>query len=74
MSETESMQWFGEVIPALGDMLLKLPSLLEAHYQNADQLTSKGSGKSKTGLRLLASQVAGTVYLSQVCQFVCYFI
>lgn len=80
MSETESMQWFGEVIPALGNLLLQLPSLLETHYQNADQLASKGSGKSKTSLRLLASQVAGTVYLSQeligallACAFFCLF-
>lgn len=74
MSETESTQWFREVIPALGNLLLQFPSLLEAHYRNTDQLASKGSGKPKTGLRLLASQVAGTVYLSQVCQFVSYFI
>lgn len=74
MSETESMQWFREVIPALGNLLLQFPSLLETHYRNTDQLASKGSGKAKTGLRLLASQVAGTVYLSQVCQFVSYFI
>uniref|UniRef100_A0A0A0LHP6 PARG helical domain-containing protein n=1 Tax=Cucumis sativus TaxID=3659 RepID=A0A0A0LHP6_CUCSA len=65
MSETESMQWFREVIPALGNLLLQFPSLLETHYRNTDQLASKGSGKAKTGLRLLASQVAGTVYLSQ---------
>ncbi|XP_038874333.1 poly(ADP-ribose) glycohydrolase 1-like [Benincasa hispida] len=80
MSETESMQWFGEVIPALGNLLLQLPFLLETHYRNDDQLASKGSGKFKTGLRLLASQVAGTVYLSQeligallACAFFCLF-
>ncbi|XP_004138946.1 poly(ADP-ribose) glycohydrolase 1 isoform X2 [Cucumis sativus] len=80
MSETESMQWFREVIPALGNLLLQFPSLLETHYRNTDQLASKGSGKAKTGLRLLASQVAGTVYLSQeligallACAFFCLF-
>uniref|UniRef100_A0A1S4DU34 poly(ADP-ribose) glycohydrolase n=1 Tax=Cucumis melo TaxID=3656 RepID=A0A1S4DU34_CUCME len=80
MSETESTQWFREVIPALGNLLLQFPSLLEAHYRNTDQLASKGSGKPKTGLRLLASQVAGTVYLSQeligallACAFFCLF-
>ncbi|XP_022154592.1 poly(ADP-ribose) glycohydrolase 1-like isoform X2 [Momordica charantia] len=80
MPETESMQWFGEVIPALGNLLLRLPSLLENHYQIADQLDNKGSGNFQTGLRLLASQVAGTVYLSQeltgallACAFFCLF-
>lgn len=80
MPETESMQWFGEVIPALGNLLLRLPSLLETHYQTADQLANKRNGKPETGLRLLASQVAGTVYLSQeligallACAFFCLF-
>lgn len=68
------MQWFGEVIPVLGNLLLRLPSLVETHYETADQLANKRNGKLETGLRLLASQISGTVYLSQVCRFVCYFI
>ncbi|TQD83666.1 hypothetical protein C1H46_030780 [Malus baccata] len=34
----EARKWFGEVVPALANLLLRLPSLLEDHYQNADGL------------------------------------
>ncbi|KAI3854827.1 hypothetical protein MKX03_004220 [Papaver bracteatum] len=34
----ENLKWFGEIIPALAILLLKLPSLLEAHYRDADEI------------------------------------
>lgn len=66
MSRAEARKWFGEVIPALANLLLRLPSLLELHYQNADALINGGRDGVKTGLRLLHSQEAGIVFLSQV--------
>lgn len=62
MSREESGKWFGEVVPALANLLLRLPTLLQVHYQNADGLFNG----LKTGLRLLDSQEAGIVFLSQV--------
>lgn len=62
MSREESGKWFGEVVPALANLLLRLPTLLQVHYQNADVLIHG----LKTGLRLLDSQEAGIVFLSQV--------
>jgi len=64
MSEAESAKWFGEVVPALANLLLRFPSLLEAHYQRADY--GLFNGQLKTGLRLLGSQEPGVVVLSQV--------
>ncbi|WZZ54969.1 hypothetical protein YC2023_055076 [Brassica napus] len=58
----ESKRWFDEIIPALARLLLQLPSLLEMHFQKADDVVSG----VKTGLRLLAPQQAGVVFLSQV--------
>ncbi|KAL6139497.1 hypothetical protein ACLB2K_057801 [Fragaria x ananassa] len=55
MSREESGKWFGEVFPALANLLLRLPSLLQLHYQNAED----------TALRLLGSQQPGLVLLSQ---------
>lgn len=62
MSREEARKWFGEVVPALANLLLRLPSLLEYHYQNAGGLIHG----VKNGLRLLDSQAAGIVLLSQV--------
>jgi poly(ADP-ribose) glycohydrolase len=67
MSEAESAKWFGEVVPALANLLLRLPSLLEAHYQHPDY--GLFNGKLKTGLRLLGSQEPGMVVLSQVYMY-----
>ncbi|KAJ1391218.1 Pol [Sesbania bispinosa] len=80
MSGEERSKWFEEVVPALGNLLLRLPSLLEAHYENADMVIDEGEGMVKTGLRLLDSQEAGIVFLSQeliaallACSFFCLF-
>lgn len=64
ISRAEAAEWFGEVLPALANLLLQLPTLLESHYQNADEILGKYG--FKTGLRLLRSQEAGMVFLSQV--------
>ncbi|RWR96705.1 hypothetical protein CKAN_02610300 [Cinnamomum micranthum f. kanehirae] len=57
MSPDESRKWFGEVVPALASLLLR----------NADSVICEGKDglRIKTGLRLLGSQEAGTVLLSQ---------
>lgn len=70
MTREESRKWFEEVVPALGSLLLRLPSLLEAHYENADKVLNVGA-MIGTGLRMLDSQEAGIVFLSRVC-FFCY--
>jgi poly(ADP-ribose) glycohydrolase len=61
MSREESTKWFEEVVPALANLLLRFPSLLQTHYQTADALING----VKTGLRLLHSQEPGIVFLSQ---------
>lgn len=69
MSREESRKWFEEVVPALGNLLLRLPSLLEAHYENADSdmvIDDEEGASVRTGLRLLDSQEAGIVFLTQV--------
>ncbi|KAL9432133.1 hypothetical protein AB3S75_027202 [Citrus x aurantiifolia] len=78
ISRAEAAEWFGEVLPALANLLLQLPALLESHYQNADDILGKYG--FKTGLRLLGSQEAGMVFLSQeligallACAFFCLF-
>ncbi|KAK6772932.1 hypothetical protein RDI58_028170 [Solanum bulbocastanum] len=58
----EAAKWFKEVVPQLANLLLRLPSLLETHYENADDGVLKGV---KTGLRLLESQEPGIVFLRQ---------
>lgn len=67
MTGVESRKWFEEVIPAVANLLLRLPSLLEEHYQSADMIIDGEGGVVSTGLRLLESQEAGVVFLSQVC-------
>ncbi|XP_010469662.1 PREDICTED: poly(ADP-ribose) glycohydrolase 1 isoform X1 [Camelina sativa] len=76
IGEKESKRWFDEIIPALAKLLLKFSSLLEEHYQNADSIVSG----IETGLRLLDTQQAGIVFLSQeligallACSFFCLF-
>ncbi|XP_042514088.1 poly(ADP-ribose) glycohydrolase 1-like isoform X2 [Macadamia integrifolia] len=76
MSRVESREWFSKVLPSLADMLLRLPSLLETHYQKADNLL----GGIKTGLRIVGPQEPGIVVLSQeligallTCSFFCLF-
>ncbi|KAJ0034413.1 hypothetical protein Pint_26039 [Pistacia integerrima] len=78
ISSEESTKWFGEVVPALANFLLKLPSLLESHYQNADDFLEKYG--IKTSLCILGPQEAGIVFLSQEligallpCSFFCLF-
>ncbi|KAM0065074.1 putative poly(ADP-ribose) glycohydrolase [Helianthus debilis subsp. tardiflorus] len=81
MSRAEANKWFGEVLPALADSLLRLPVMLEDHYKSADSVTCVGARDGlKTGLRLLKSQEAGVVVLSQeligallACAFFCLF-
>lgn len=57
MSRMDSRMWFAEVIPALANLLLRLPSLLEAYYLDCG---------SNIGLRIMRQQEAGIVFLSQV--------
>ncbi|XP_054812979.1 poly(ADP-ribose) glycohydrolase 1-like isoform X2 [Prosopis cineraria] len=77
MSGVESKKWFEEAIPALANLLLRLPSLLEEHYQSTGMVID---GERGAGLRLLNSQEAGIVFLSQelvaaflCCSFFCLF-
>lgn len=67
MSREECRKWFEEVLPALGGLLLRLPSLLEAHYKNVDMVIDGEGATIRTGLRMLDSQEAGIVFLTQVC-------
>ncbi|KAJ9187182.1 hypothetical protein P3X46_002667 [Hevea brasiliensis] len=80
MSRAESTKWFGEILPAMANLLLRMPSLLESHYENADKLLDGVKTGVKTGLRVLGPQVAGIVFLSQelisallACAFFCLF-
>ncbi|CAN1827409.1 Poly(ADP-ribose) glycohydrolase 1 [Linum perenne] len=65
ITRVEAAKWFEEVLPSLATLLLELPSLLESHYQNADDLIDGGLRDVKTGLRLLGPQEDGVVFLSQ---------
>ncbi|GLT73693.1 hypothetical protein SLA2020_455310 [Shorea laevis] len=74
MSREDSRKWFEEVLPELANLLLRLPVLLETHYQNALR------NGMETGLRILGPQEAGIVFLSQelvaallACSFFCLF-
>ncbi|KFK31175.1 hypothetical protein AALP_AA6G078700 [Arabis alpina] len=76
LSREESAKFFDEVVPALCGILLKLPSMLETHYQKADRVL----GGITSGLRVLGPQEAGIVFLSQeliaallACSFFCLF-
>ena len=62
ISREEAAKWFADVVPGLANFLLRLPSLLESHYHNADNLLNG----VKTGFRLLGPQDAGVVLLGQV--------
>nr|XP_043609856.1 poly(ADP-ribose) glycohydrolase 1-like isoform X2 [Erigeron canadensis] len=81
ISRAEANKWFGEILPALADVLLRFPSLLEAHYNSSDSVNCLGSRDGlKTSLRLLKSQEPGIVLLSQeligallACSFFCLF-
>lgn len=66
MDKDEAGKWFEEVVPRLSDLLLRLPQLLENHYQNIGAFCGM-----ETGLRLLESQQPGIVLLSQVTDSVC---
>ncbi|KAL0341406.1 UNVERIFIED_CONTAM: Poly(ADP-ribose) glycohydrolase 1 [Sesamum radiatum] len=74
MDKDNTKKWFEEVVPQLANLLLRLPTLLETHYQNA------GLIGMETGLRLLDTQQSGMVLLSQdliaallVCALFCLF-
>ncbi|XP_078170402.1 poly(ADP-ribose) glycohydrolase 1-like isoform X1 [Carex rostrata] len=76
MSRMDARVWFNEVIPSLAKLLLKLPSLLECHYRKSDEL----SGQRFSGLRILSSQDAGILFLTQelvasllACALLCLF-
>ncbi|OMO87442.1 Poly(ADP-ribose) glycohydrolase [Corchorus olitorius] len=57
ISGADSTKWFAEVIPQLAPLLLRLPSLLDVHYQN-----TQAYGYF---LRILGPQQPGMVLLSQ---------
>ena len=54
--------WFWEVIPTLANLMLRLPSLLEAHYHDSDGKFGEGIA----GLRIMHHHEPGIVFLSQV--------
>ena len=69
MPAEESSEWFQVVVPALGNLLLRFPSLLEAHYENENPSTYNVATDGTivtTALRILDSQEPGIVFLSQV--------
>uniref|UniRef100_A0A6N2L9D5 poly(ADP-ribose) glycohydrolase n=1 Tax=Salix viminalis TaxID=40686 RepID=A0A6N2L9D5_SALVM len=67
ISREEAAKWFADVVPGLANFLLRLPSLLESHYHNADNLLNG----VKTGFRLLGPQDAGVVFLGQENKIKC---
>ncbi|EXB73274.1 Poly(ADP-ribose) glycohydrolase 1 [Morus notabilis] len=80
MSKEKSKKWFEQVFPMLANLVLRFPSLLETHYQNADGFINRGGVVAKTGLCLLNSQEDGVVLLNQElvgallgCSFFCLF-
>ncbi|KAJ0035467.1 hypothetical protein Pint_26429 [Pistacia integerrima] len=75
ISWVESTKW---VLPALASFLLQLPSLLEIHYQNADDFLGKYGIQRR--LSILGPQEVGIVFPSQElivallpCSFFCLF-
>lgn len=62
MSGMDSRVWFEEVVPGMARLLLRLPSLLEAHYLKSDEMFGEG----KAGLRFMGPQEPGLVFLNQV--------
>ncbi|KAK7405966.1 hypothetical protein VNO78_07578 [Psophocarpus tetragonolobus] len=80
MIKDKARKWFEQVLPALGNLLLKLPSLLDTHYKNAYMDVHGDGAFVTTALRLLHSQQPGFVFLSQeliaallACSFFCLF-
>ena len=69
MSRDDAKAWFDEVIPNLASLLLRLPSLLEAHYHKSNEL----SGNDKCELRILGSQDAGILIINRVNIIIYYF-
>ncbi|XP_018679624.2 poly(ADP-ribose) glycohydrolase 1-like isoform X1 [Musa acuminata AAA Group] len=61
MSGMDSRVWFEEVVPGMARLLLRLPSLLEAHYLKSDEMFGEG----KAGLRFMGPQEPGLVFLNQ---------
>ncbi|KAK8649510.1 hypothetical protein V6N13_130238 [Hibiscus sabdariffa] len=57
MSRADSTNWFAQDIPKLANLLLRLPFLVDVHYQNAQTYGY--------GLRILGQQESGVVLLSQ---------
>ncbi|GMI64592.1 Sanskrit for 'bright', poly(ADP-ribose) glycohydrolase 1 [Hibiscus trionum] len=57
MSRADSSNWFAEDIPKLANLLLRLPFLIDVHYQNTQAYGY--------GLRILGPQQSGVVLLSQ---------
>ncbi|GJY96492.1 poly(ADP-ribose) glycohydrolase 1-like protein isoform X2 [Tanacetum coccineum] len=82
MPREEANKWFEEVLPTMADLLLRFPSMLEAHYKNADSVTCVVARDGlQMGLHLLKSQEAGIALLSQeliggllACSFFCLFL
>lgn len=62
ISRTHSRVWFEEIVPEMARLLVRLPSLLEAHYLKSDELLGEGNN----GLRIMDPQEPGVVFLSQV--------
>ncbi|KAJ4749045.1 Poly (ADP-ribose) glycohydrolase family protein [Rhynchospora pubera] len=62
LSRDEAKVWFDEVVPGLGALSLRLPSLLEAHYCKSKEL----NGIANCELRILGSQDAGIVILNRI--------
>nr|GEU81828.1 poly(ADP-ribose) glycohydrolase 1-like isoform X1 [Tanacetum cinerariifolium] len=57
---------FGEILPAMANLLLRLPSMLEAHCKNEDSVTCVGARDGfQASLRVLKSQEAGIILLNQ---------
>ncbi|KAL4272431.1 hypothetical protein GQ457_13G013430 [Hibiscus cannabinus] len=57
MSRADSTNWFAQDVPKLANLLLRLPFLIDVHYQNAQTYGY--------GLRILGQQESGVVLLSQ---------
>ncbi|KAK7395990.1 hypothetical protein VNO78_16655 [Psophocarpus tetragonolobus] len=65
MPKEESRKWFQQVVPTLGNLLLRLPSLLETNFQNADMDVHGDGVMLATSLRILHPQQPGIVFLTQ---------
>ncbi|KAL6586790.1 hypothetical protein OROMI_001778 [Orobanche minor] len=80
MPKEEFGKWFQKVIPTLGSLCLRLPSLLETNYQNADMDIDGDGVMVTTSLWILQADQPGIVFLSQeliaallACSFLCLF-